>query len=153
MINMLDDFIAAARAFIAPLEAGHSASEPERRTAISQALAALYSVAIALPHVEPSGSQPLPGSRAAPLDPDAVPREVGLYWAVDGLVKTADEQPEPTIGDLYVDLSEIRSDVLTVIGLAAEVEPIDLVWQARFDFETHWSWHALDALRALHPSR
>lgn len=154
MIDALDDFLTAATAFIESLEANQSTRGAARRAAISRPLAALYGAAIALPDVEPSGFDPPPACRAPKLDPDAVPRGVGLYWDVDGLIKTADESPEPMIGDLYVDLAEIRSDVLTIIEAATGVESrADLVWQAKFDFETHWSWHALGALRALHPSR
>lgn len=58
-----------------------------------------------------------------------------------------------SLGDLYDDLAEVRGDVLAVLDNVDSAVESDLTWQARFDFETHWSWHALDALRALHPSR
>ena len=128
-------------------------SDHELRSSLSQALAQLYAVAIGLPQVEPSSADPLPTRPLDPLDSAAVPRDIGLYWSVDGRAKSADATPEPTIGDLYDDLAEIRRDVHAIIDNASGGLADDLVWQARFDFQTHWSWHALDALRALHPSR
>jgi hypothetical protein len=57
---------------------------------------------------------------------------------------------EPVGASLTDDILDIYKDVKKGILIYENNEHVEAVWHWRFDFETHWGSHAVDAIRALH---
>ena len=68
-----------------------------------------------------------------------------LYWEVFNPY----EQTEPVAGLLTDDIFSIREDLSGGCRLYEMGFINDALWQWRFDFRSHWSFHAADAIRAI----
>lgn len=84
--------------------------------------------------------------------PDLTLLNIDFYWEVFEPIGKIN--PEPVVGSLYDDLSDIYKDLkieLTKIEQIGTNEAIeDACWQLHFGFSTHWGHHCIDALRVLH---
>lgn len=73
------------------------------------------------------------------------------YWHVYNPVN--DKDTEPVCGDLVDDLGDIYKDLkfsLMIYNLNKEDCQENALWQFKFDFETHWNDHCMNALNAVH---
>lgn len=76
--------------------------------------------------------------------------DASYYWTIPALPFEY-ETPQPFIGDLGDDLVDIWGDLVTGLrSLQGGATADDVLWQWKFDFESHWGQHAVDALRLLH---
>ncbi len=85
---------------------------------------------------------------------EAVAEKIGdyrYYWSV---FDPADMQDTaPGCGDLLDDLGDIYKDLqysLRVFDLHTADSQENALWEFKFDFEKHWGFHCINALRALH---
>ena len=73
------------------------------------------------------------------------------YWAVfDPASPQADD---PMVGDLADDLADIYCDLRRGLDLWETADPAlrrEILWRWRFDYESHWGQHAVDALRTVY---
>ena len=68
------------------------------------------------------------------------------YWEV--FDPTAKE--EPVFGSLSIDIAEIYLDLKDALGLPKSGAVLnDIQWDWRFEFRSHWSKHAANALKVL----
>jgi len=70
--------------------------------------------------------------------------------AANRLDPCQDDQPEPTIHSLSDDLADIYCDLRSGLNALDDgMDPVDVIWEWRFSFTSHWGDHVLEALRAL----
>ena len=74
--------------------------------------------------------------------------ELDLYWEVFDPTALGDD--DPMTATLSDDLADIYRDLRRGLGLPGSPLPSRAVWDWRFDFESHWGHHAIDALRTMH---
>lgn len=127
------------------------AAPPEPRTIVEH-LAALVTLAVRLPDVEPSSEVPaVEGVEVAGTAAIATrllqalgPRDI--YWEVyDPRVEEAH-----VAGSLSDDLADVHRDLRRGLAEFDAGRIDDAVWEWRFSFEVHWGLHAVDAMRVLH---
>ena len=149
--------VAAAR-FCQIIESAEQYRRDDFVVDVVPALSALVAAAAAMPLIE------LPEDDYEPPEiPHAVWHErfmaVGhaladwdIYWTVDPLVIDDEaEHPEMMAGSLNDDLADIWRDLKAgLLGLEAGGTEVDIRWQWRFDFYSHWGRHATQALNVLH---
>jgi hypothetical protein len=73
------------------------------------------------------------------------------YWSVFTPTDLRDD--EPVCCDLLDDLGDIYQDLkkaLVIYDLPIEYCKEHAIWQFKFDFETHWGNHCINALRGIH---
>lgn len=75
-----------------------------------------------------------------------------IYWEVFDPI--AENAPEPSMGFLLDDISDIYRDLrielnkIERVGTNEAVE--DAFWQLHFGLKSHWGHHCINAMRALH---
>jgi hypothetical protein len=104
----------------------------------------LYRQGLKLPQVEPDSSDYVIAD-GIPY-PNVKIRDDDAYWEIFD----AYTLEEPVQGSLTDDVSDIYHDLREGIALYEEKKYNEAVWSWRFNFETHWGSHAIDAARALH---
>ncbi|HVK77911.1 MAG TPA: DUF5063 domain-containing protein [Kofleriaceae bacterium] len=146
------EFADEARRFCAFVEQASELPLDVRLVVARERLAALYVAALTLPE----------GAPAEADTPEVAERpavDVGrfhLYRLVFDPYDWLDtpgaitHPPEPVLGDLGDDLTEIDRDLRRGLAVIDRDGPAAACWEWRFAFETHWGDHALGALRALH---
>lgn len=101
----------------------------------------IYASAMHLPNAEPSSWQ----TGEIPTPPDISFGNRDCYWEIyDPFVPE-----EPVCGSLSDDLRSIFVDLSKGIILYEQGHIADALWEWRFDFRNHWSFHAVDAIRVL----
>ncbi|WP_374969508.1 DUF5063 domain-containing protein [Terrabacter sp. BE26] len=77
---------------------------------------------------------------------------LGDYWTT--MEVGGDQEPEVVNLPLADDRADIWRDLRAGLSLVGAPETVvDAVWEWRFNFETHWGAHAVEALRAVHGAR
>jgi len=74
-----------------------------------------------------------------------------LYWSLFDPVEPPDDAPYQ--GSLADDLAEIYCDLTSALICMAQIEgqiPVEVLWDWRFDFFSHWGEHAINATRTIH---
>lgn len=144
----VEDFLRAARAYCAWLEAEPGSPEDERLTAL-RLLTRLYSAALELPDAEPEDSDPpdLPESFGVSVRQRLATFPVGIYWEV---YDPFEENPnDPGCGLLPDDLADTYTDLKE--GLESfSTHPNTAIFNWRLLFNVHWGSHVVSAIRALH---
>lgn len=121
-------------------------------------LVELYQVVLTLPDTQPSNRDTLPdvevsyeycrtiGGRIA-----EVVGEHDLYWEVFN-PHEADEPVATTINDDLTDIyRDLKYGLLVFHGSESAAPNVnEAAWHWRFSFTSHWGYHMVDALRALH---
>ena len=150
----VDDFRQLAAAYCELIEGveGHEADEVTRR--LATLLPGLMGAAERLPRLEPVGEVDAPeishknwSARYASIN--ALLGSRGEYWTTMDV--QAAEEPEVVNLPIADDLADIWRDLRGGLDLEAIGGDIaDVVWEWRFNYETHWGSHAVEALRAVH---
>ena len=73
------------------------------------------------------------------------------YWTVFDPTKPTKD--DPVVGDLADDLADVYCDLrrgLDAWEAADAASRLEIIWTWRFDYESHWGQHAVDALRAIY---
>ena len=114
----------------------------------------VYAAAAALPPVvEPATTRGTKSAmsqeawHALHQDIAAVLGRWDYYWDVFDPYDASDR--EPICNSLADDLADMFRDLQDGIDAKGARRPSDVLWQWRFDFESHWAAHATGALRAL----
>ena len=145
MLDAIKSFVAQAKQFLDFVDSCNALPLNERLQKLSVLLAGLYLAAINLPDVEPTDS-----------DLDFVVQNPKISFEdVDGYWEVFDpyEQEEPLMASLADDITDIYTDIkkrFSIYERGTEADVVDAVWHWRFDFESHWGFHLVDALRAIH---
>lgn len=74
-----------------------------------------------------------------------------FYWHV--FDPTNENDKEPVCGDLVDDLGDIYKDLkysILIFNLNQLDSKENAVWQFKFDFDSHWGDHCINALNAIH---
>lgn len=103
----------------------------------------IYSAALALPDVEPETEDAPSREHPAPLP--ALDKKDTYFMVLD----PHGESPEFGCSAISMDLTEICDDLFTGLELYKDEHIMDALWQWRFDFRSHWSYHAANAINAL----
>jgi hypothetical protein len=120
---------------------------------VSHSMAELYSVALALPTVEPETT----GTDETAFQSDkwdelrrSLEKKIGTlntYWTIFDFT----EKQEPLQGSLAGDISEIYLDLKESLNLEENgVAQSDVLFDWRLAFRSHWGRHLLAALTAIH---
>lgn len=105
----------------------------------------IYSAALVLPDVDPETVEDADKEYHAPLP--ALEKKDTYFMVLD----PQGDSPEIGCSTISMDLSEIREDLLSGLTLYDDGHITDALWQWRFDFRSHWSYHAANAINALNP--
>ena len=117
-------------------------SDYRKYDAILSKLSKLYSLSLNLPEVEPENAN------ATDFVPSKVPNlfgEKSVYWEIHNPYK----EEAPVCGNLSEDLISIYDDLCLGMKLFNRGHLYEALWHWRFSFRNHWSYHAVDAMRAL----
>ncbi len=138
------NFVQSATEFCSFVESPPAAAADAFQRAAERALIRLYLHGIDLPHVEPSDVD-APEVRAP--GPSSWPGfgDRDIYW----MLFETNEPAEPVRGSLSDDFLDIYNDVKTGLLLWSVDARAEAVWHWRFNFDTHWGRHAVEAMRAL----
>ena len=151
----IDQFATLAASYCALIESHADYTTEAFIDKVRELLPQLYYQALQLPDLPSAGEHPLSGIEHEDWKPvfAQLQEKLGpndLYWEVFDPLKV--EPEEPVAGSLADDLADIWRDLK--VGLihwqtdSAETRQ-DVNWQWRFHFQVHWSYHVVDALRAL----
>jgi hypothetical protein len=147
-MEAIDNFVSAARAFIALAESPASADEHSEGMATRQCVVALISAVLALPPGSPETAAP-------DISNDEYQHIFRRFGALpfnfysqcfNPLVVPAEE---PVVADLADDLADIWRDVKAGLLLYESGEPESAVWHWSNHYSFHWGHHATAALYAL----
>jgi len=105
----------------------------------------IYYAALVLPDVDPETVEDADKEYHAPLS--ALGKRDTYFMVLD----PQGDAPEIGCSTISMDLSEIREDLLAGLTLYDDGHIMDALWQWRFDFRSHWSYHAANAINALNP--
>lgn len=76
---------------------------------------------------------------------DFTASQFNTYWET----QTPYACKDPICGSLYDDLTSIYNDVREGVILFEQGYCSEATWQWKWNFENHWKYHAVDAIRAL----
>jgi hypothetical protein len=151
----IDQFASLAASYCELIEHHADYSTEDFIGKVRLLLPQLYYHALQLPDVEPVNDDRLP--RVAHQEWQQMFANLGaflgsndLYWVVFDPLKL--EPDSPIAASLADDLTDIWRDLKS--GLRHwQASPADvrqeIVWGWRFHFQIHWSYHVVDALRAI----
>lgn len=149
MSGRLDQLVAAAADYRALIEGGAEHTSAEFTRLLERSLAGLYYHATALIEVDVHAVEP--EIRDKTRENVGTLSEIvsqhfadfDLYWRTASFY-----QKEPLQASLANDIIEIYTDVRDLVQ--SDIRGTrEWLWQARFDFETHWGIHAVHALTVL----
>lgn len=149
---LFEEFVAKAKRFMADIESVKTVSRNEFLSRLQRSLADLYALGIRLPVIEFDTETDLPESlrRAGSVWLDPIRntlKERDRYWEVFDPTK----KDEPNMPSLADELTDIYSDVkegLAIPDYGGSVA--EALWTLQLSFISHWGFHAIDALRAIH---
>jgi hypothetical protein len=140
-------FIVCSEEFCELVETASKISKEELIKKIHLRLSSLYLAALLLPDSEPSSHN------ISEINIDTSFWEglegIDFYWEVFDPF----QNDEPTCGSLTDDIRDIYNDIKCglVILEKSQLDDIDdAIWLWKFNFSSHWGYHAVNALRALH---
>jgi hypothetical protein len=140
-------FAARASAYCDFIAGAAALSLDERLAAARTHLLALYEGALALAQRDEDFDVEPPESPPRPADwPGMGTRDV--YWLVFDPFDHDDV--EPVCGSLNDDLLDVYADVHRGLALWNAGHREAALWHWRFDFNSHWGAHTIQALGALH---
>ncbi|MEA2415131.1 MAG: hypothetical protein QOI58_1788 [Thermoanaerobaculia bacterium] len=146
-MRAFDDFVTAARAFVAWAESPASADAHAEAVAARRNVVALIAAAIALPDGAPS--------LARSISDDEYQRVYRRFGALPFNYYSESFNPlvvpaeEPVVADLADDLADIWRDVKEGLLLYESGEPESAAWHWSNHYSFHWGHHATAALYAL----
>ena len=146
-------FRSAAMKFIKDVDSAPHIEAKAFLANVGRSMAELYSIALALPPVEPETT----GTDETKFQADkrdelrrSLQEKIGsldTYWQI--FDSTGKE--EPVQGSLALDISEIYFDLKQSLELEETGAPkSDVLFDWRLDFRSHWGRHLLGALAAIH---
>ena len=143
------EFAKWAREFCRRVEDPGSVTPDDFHRELARRLSRLYTAAMELPDVEPSGAG------VEDLSPPELPQLGEKLYAqyYRTVFNPLDLEEETLYGDLLDDIGDIHKDLWCGLVLWERGTPesqADAVWQWRFGFRAHWGKHAVDALTVLH---
>jgi hypothetical protein len=151
--ELMQRFRCAAMKFIKDVDSAPHIEAKAFLASVGRSMAELYSIALALPPVEPETT----GTDETKFQADkwdelrrSLQEKIGsldTYW------QTFDstEKKEPVQGSLALDISEIYFDLKQSLELEETGAPkSDVLFDWRLDFRSHWGRHLLGALAAIH---
>ncbi len=154
-VERVERFVASARAYCRLIEGERRLQRPEFLRKAARLLAALVHDALDLPEVRTRSQRTLgevvdpdPGRELFPALQNKL-GDVDPFWVVfDPRV-----EEKPVCGSLADCLADVHRDVKR--GLLAwdswgEEGRHEAVWKWKFDFASHWGYHALEALHAIY---
>lgn len=102
----------------------------------------IYLSALQLPDVEPDTK-----NASSDISPMAFAKfgKLDVYWEVYNPY----EREDPVAGSLTDDICSVRDDLRRGCHAYEVGFKNDALWQWRFDFRSHWGFHAVDAIRAI----
>ena len=133
-------FYEKAKHFCAYLENTEALQKPNFQQ-LALILAELYGLALILPDVE-SESESALNREIKSLHIDF--GKYDTYWEVHNPFDCDD----PVCGSLSDDFSDIYKELNIGINMYAK-DINEAIWHWKWSFENHWSYHVVDALRAL----
>jgi hypothetical protein len=139
----VEDFLVSALHYCSMIENFESLNEHKKLRNLHISLLDMYAKAFGLPEVEPQNDKV--SSFDIPV-PKVSFGQFEYYWEVFEPYNLE----EPVGASLTDDILDIYKNVKEGIHLYEKNELVDAVWHWRFNFETHWGSHAVDAIRALH---
>ncbi|WP_162260301.1 DUF5063 domain-containing protein [Nocardioides sp. Root190] len=144
-----------ATRFCELVESDAGSSPAEFRDELILALTELLVVAYRLPDVDPTRNEEVPA--VAHGEWEQIFQHLGrrleadLYWSVLQVVPFDPDESDTGIGSLCDDLADIWRDLVAGLrALSGGTSADEVAWQWKYDFESHWGHHAVDALRVLH---
>jgi hypothetical protein len=147
-------FAGVARRFIAALESAESGDRTILLDRLLGVIADLYASASMLRNVEP-GENDLEVQGDLEAAKTLVAEVVGVLGA-DANLEIWDpfgDEERPVGGLLTDDLIDLALELRKGLAFLAAGSPVEAIWHWQFTFESHWGYHAVDALRALHTLR
>jgi uncharacterized protein DUF5063 len=152
-VEVKQRFRAAATKFIEVVDSAPHFETEVFLANVSHSMAELYSVALALPTVEPETT----GTDETAFQSDkwdelhrSLEKKIGTlsaYWTIFDFT----EKQEPVQGSLAADISEIYFDLKESLNLEENgVAQSDVLFDWRLAFRSHWGRHLLAALTAIH---
>ena len=144
--DVVDTFVREARAYCRFVETASELVLAERLRAARERLLGLYMAALALPSVEPDDTDAPPSPNVAASWPGFAGKDV--YWEVFDPYEH--DATDPVAGSLTDDVLGVYGDIKPGLTLWDASQEQNAIWEWRFNFDSHWGDHAIDALRALH---
>ena len=152
----IDEFAEIAKEYCRLIREYTSTKATAFLVAVESLLPSLYVSALALPDVEPSGSEEQSAADAVRWDElyDGLKKflkDYDLYYTVVDPVDGEDHQP--IAGTLAGDLVEIYGDLqegLTYWRSASTTGKTDAAWDWKFGFESHWGRHLTRAISVVY---
>ena len=138
-MNNSNEFYNIARSFCLKIETTPKFEISNCRE-ILLLLSKLYNEALQLPDVEPLNDVKFDVERIRVSF-----EELDIYWEIYNPY----ECDEPVCGSLSDDFGDIYVDLKTGVTLYEKGYVNDAVWNWKWSFENHWSYHLVDAMRAL----
>ena len=138
-MNLLNDFYEMAKAFCAFLENKPKVEKAQYKELLCY-LSKLYFEALYLQDVEPLDDMDI---RAEHITISF--GEDDCYWEIYNPY----ECEETVCGSLSDDFGDIYKELKTGIMLYEKGYINNAFWNWKWSFENHWSYHAVDAMRAL----
>ena len=156
--RVASEFADIARRYRAAIDAREGQPVDDFLLGLHPLLCELIYRASALPDLETEGEGELPKDRMTHLQwkrlyesLSAFLGKYNLYWQVFDPVELCDD--DPMYGTLADDLADIYRDVGECLKTAFDPEspiPTIVIWSWRFQFFSHWGFHALGAARTVH---
>lgn len=152
--DTIPQFVRTARDYCRLVD--EAAAQTPRRflETVQIVLIRLYSLALELPLADPTTDDGPPDSMSHDDWCQVYDRlgkflgDSNVYWMVFDPVDPDDHESIPhTLAD---DLSDIYRDLKQASFESGYELSADELWSLRFNFETHWGHHAVDALTAIH---
>lgn len=138
-----EEFLQSALHFCNLIDLFHTNDEVNKLNKLLVSLSDLYSKALYLPEVEPINTQVASFDLAIP---QVNFEQHEIYWEVFRPYHLE----KPVSGSLTDDILDIYRDVMEGILLYKQNKHKEAIWHWKFNFETHWGHHAVDAIHALH---
>ena len=139
----IEEFLQSALHYCNLIDLFNTNDEVNKLNKLLVSLSDLYSKALLILEVEPIHEQ------VASFDfsiPQVIFEPHEIYWEVFEPYHL----DEPVCGSLTDDILDIYGDVKEGILLYERNEHIEAIWHWKFNFDTHWGHHAVDAIRVLH---
>jgi len=146
-----------ARSFCSLIETPQSSNEKEFLQIIQRLLLTLYTLGLDLPDIYVSADVDF-DTNLSDTEMKRILKFIGArvpfsyYWVVLNPVDMQNLADTGT-GDLTDDLGDIYKDLKTTLIMFDKEDSVakeNAVWQFKFDYDSHWNQHAIEALQAIY---